>query len=95
MKTETLSTIAAIVRSDETTTQEHREQILIVCRSPVKPPRPVPIGIREVCALLEVHPVTIHRWVKRGVLHPIRLSPRRVRYDRNEVIRLREEGVTS
>ncbi len=54
-----------------------------------------PGTIRQAAAILECNPRTVQRYAAKGLLKQIRLSPRRVRYDLNEVARLSECGVPS
>ena len=54
--------------------------------------KPRPVGIREVARVLGCHPKTVQRYVKRQLLHPIRITARRVRYDLNEVEALATRG---
>ena len=54
--------------------------------------RPRPGTVRQAAEILESHPRTVQRYADAGLLHPIRISPRRVRYDLNEVERLAMNG---
>ena len=54
--------------------------------------KPRPVGIREVARVLGCHPKTVQRYVKQQLLHPIRITSRRVRYDLNEVESLATRG---
>ena len=47
---------------------------------------------REAAALLDCHAKSVHRYAARGLLHPIRRSPRAIRWRRSEVERLALEG---
>jgi hypothetical protein len=67
-----------------------REAILRAARGES---RPLPGTIREAAAILNSCPRTIERYVRRGLLHPIRISARRIRYDLREVERLATQGV--
>jgi hypothetical protein len=50
--------------------------------------KPRPGTIRQAAAIGECTPRTVQRYAGRGLLHPIKITPRRVRYDLNEVERL-------
>jgi len=54
--------------------------------------KPKPGTIRQAMDILECCDVTIRQYAKRGLLHPIRITPRKVRYDLNEVERLAQRG---
>ena len=43
---------------------------------------------KQVAEMAGVHPGTIKRWERRGLLKPIRINPRVVRYKAAEVMRL-------
>ena len=51
-----------------------------------------PVGIRDAARVLGCHPKTIQRYVERQLLHPIRITSRRIRYDMNEVEALATHG---
>lgn len=40
---------------------------------------------REACRLAQVTPQTLRRWVEKGILHPVKVSARRVVYNHNEL----------
>ncbi len=50
--------------------------------------RPVPITLKAAADILGVHPITAQRWASAGRLKQIRLSPRKIRYDKNQIERL-------
>lgn len=54
--------------------------------------RPRPGTIRQAAEILECNTRTVSRYAAAGLLHPIRISPRRTRYDLNEVERLATYG---
>lgn len=51
-----------------------------------------PGTIRQAAEILKCNPRTVQRYADRGLLTAIRISPRRVRYDLNQVQRLAECG---
>jgi len=67
-----------------------RADVLRAAQGQVAKPRPV--GIREAARVLGCHPKTVQRYVDRQLLHPIRITSRRVRYDMNEVETLATRG---
>lgn len=84
MKSATKMIIDTALRADETVTPEEREVILQACsqKALVKPKL---IGVRQAAQVLGCHPKTIYRYVRKGVLHTVRYSQRKVRFDLNEV----------
>lgn len=50
---------------------------------------PEAISIQRVAELLDVHPMTIRRWIKRGIIKAYRVGPQIVRIPRSEIVRLR------
>lgn len=75
-------------------TPEEQKRILKAAKDPV-PARLELISRKAVASRAGVHTETIKRWAKIGKLHPIRLSPRCVRYDPVEVEALLRNGVQS
>jgi hypothetical protein len=67
-----------------------RAAVLRAAREQTAKPRPV--GIRDAARVLGCHPKTVQRYVKRQLLHPIRITSRRIRYDMNEVEALATHG---
>jgi hypothetical protein len=53
-----------------------------------------PGTIRQAAEILGAHPRTIQRYAKAGLLHAIRISPRRIRYDLLEVEKLATAGAS-
>lgn len=92
MRSETLTTLSAILRADDSIAPDHRAAIIEAASHPVKPPPPEPGTTRAAAAILGVHPVTLRRWARRGWVTPIRLGTRRVRYDLRQVRKLAYEG---
>lgn len=85
--------IKAAIDNDPTIRPEQREAILSALNPTPKKPKVIPITTKEAARMLEIHPVTMRRWIKEKKIKAIRYSPRRVRIDRNEVERLVAEGV--
>lgn len=54
-----------------------------------------PGTVRQAAGILGVHPRTVGRYERRGLLHAIRITQRKVRYDLNEVERLAERGAVA
>ena len=68
---------------------ERRDAILAAARGV---DRPRPGNVRQAAEILGAHPRTVQRYERAGLLHAIRISPRRIRYDLNEVERLATTG---
>ena len=68
---------------------ERRDAIL---RAAVGTDRPRPGTKRQAAEIGQCHPRTLDRYARVGLLHPIKISPRRVRFDLNEVERLFTHG---
>lgn len=54
--------------------------------------RPRPGTVRQAAEILGAHPRTVQRYARAGLLHPIRISARRVRFDLREVEALATKG---
>ncbi len=91
MNTETFTTLHTILKADSSVPDEQRDTILKACRQAA--PRKRLGTVREAAAILAVHPRTLQRWGRRGLLTPVRITPRRQRWDLDEVERLATEGV--
>jgi hypothetical protein len=63
---------------------ERQEAILSAARGPA-PQKPKPITAKAAADILGTCSRTIFRYAERGQLHAIRLSPRMIRFDANEV----------
>ncbi len=68
---------------------ERRDAILQAARGKN---RPRPGTIRQAAEILGVHPRTVQRYADAGLLHPIRITPRRIRWNLNEVEDLATRG---
>ena len=90
MTHETLTTIKAIVSADPEATPEQAAAVMAACTRRQSHRR---TGTKHDAAeILEVHPESIKRYARRGLLHPIRITARRVRYDLDECERLANYG---
>jgi excisionase family DNA binding protein len=50
---------------------------------------------QEVADLFRVDPTTVRLWVRQGRLHPLRLGPRTVRFDADEVHQFAAEQIAA
>ena len=69
---------------------ERESEILAALRG--NPTKRRPGTVRQAAEILGCHPRTIKRYADTGLLHAIRITPRRVRYDLNQVQQLAENG---
>ena len=92
MKPTTLAIMKSALASDDTVSPEQAETILKNLRTSSQDCKPRPGTIKQAAEILEVHPVTIRRYAQAGLLSPIRITCRKVRYDLNEVEQLAESG---
>jgi len=92
MKPTTLELIKNVLATDETITSEHARSIVnqLEAQAIVRAARPGTID--EAAKILGVHPVTVRRYAKQGLLTPIRITARNVHYDLNEVEQLAHTG---
>jgi len=94
MKNETLTTVSTIISTDVTIPKEQQEHILKACRQ-ASPTKKRLGTVRQAAQLFTppVHPRTVQRYGKRGLLHPIKISARCVRWNLDQVAILANEGV--
>jgi hypothetical protein len=72
-------------------TDEQLKQVAAIFSG--KPKRRTLITTPQACAILDnCHPITLQRYEKRGLLHPIRFSKRKKRFDLDEVETLASNG---
>ncbi|VGO22715.1 helix-turn-helix transcriptional regulator [Pontiella sulfatireligans] len=87
--------IEAAVLNDPTATQAEKNRVLEALKGAASKPRPIPITTEQVAAMMECHIVTVRRYGKQGLLHPIRITPRKIRWDKNEVEALMLQGAAA
>lgn len=92
MKPKTLEMIKNLLSMDETVLPEEEMFILDLIGTAKRKPRPG--TIEEAAEILGVHTGTIRRYAKAGLLTPIRITSRKVRYDLNAVEELAHSGAT-
>jgi len=80
---------AQLIEAVLTAPPERREAILRAARGA---DRARPGTVRQAAEILQAHPRTVQRYASAGLLHAIRISPRRVRFDLNEVEALATRG---
>ena len=91
----TITSIRMLAAADPEADDATVERIVAACKAP--PPRRNLIDVKEACAILggknPISRMTLYKWTKRGILHPIRYSTRNIRYDRNEIETIAQNGV--
>lgn len=87
----TWTAVKAVLSADSTCDPEQIEAARkALTRKTVKPR--VLLTTRQVAELLNCHPETVRRYGRSGVLNSIRRNVRTIRWDRDEVIYLRDNG---
>jgi excisionase family DNA binding protein len=92
MREDILQVIKLLLENDQSVPKEQRLKILAACRNqPVKARR---LGtVKQAADILGCCPKTVERVAKRGHLHPIRHSARKIRFDLDEVEAFSNQGV--
>lgn len=94
MKREIEQSIQVLLQSDPTVSPEHRKHVLKACRTGPEPKKRRRVGtVKQAATILCVHPKTVHRWIRRGLIEPIHYTQRSVRVDLDEVEKLAACGV--
>jgi len=94
MKDITLELIKNILAVDETVTNGKADDILFACtqeQSSDSKPRHL-INVKEAMRILDVSRPTLTAYVKKGAITRIVLSPRRIRFDEENVRYFAEKG---
>ena len=93
MKQTTRELIKNVLSTDETVLPVDAKKVLKQLDAVNGMQKPRPGTIKEAARILDVHPVTVRRYAKAGILNPIRISSRKVRYNLNEVEQLAQVGI--
>ena len=83
--------IKAFINAFPNLSQERKHAILAAVDRPL---RRTLIKRKEVLAMLEVSAPTLRTIISRGLIHPIILTPRKIRFDRDEVFSYLNSGMT-
>ena len=93
MKDATLIAVDSVMRADGTISVRVIEDVLNALK---RNPDKRRLGtVRAAAEILSCHPRTVHRYARRGLLHPVKITCRRIRFDLNEVERLASEGAAA
>ena len=87
MKKETLLAISAIINADSSCSDEQKKQIVKFCNEAGQPKRCMGT-VKEAARILQCHAKTVHKYAAKGLLHPVKITQRKIRYDLNEVMKL-------
>ncbi|VGO13466.1 hypothetical protein PDESU_02023 [Pontiella desulfatans] len=93
MKPATIELIKNVLSTDDTVLPTDAQKVLKQLAAVNGEQKPRPGTIKEAARILDVHPVTVRRYAKAGLLSTIRLSARKVRYNLNEVEHLAQAGI--
>lgn len=92
MKPTTLELIKNVLAADETILPADAKAIEKQLKVFAGGKKSRPGTIKEAAKILDVHPVTVRRYAQAGLLTPIKITCRKVRYDLNEVESLAVSG---
>ena len=90
MQTATVTTLENIIKADPEITPEQATAILSACRKPMRRRETIPL--KTVCQLLEMSVPSVYRLIRLGQIEQIRITPRKIRYDREQIERIAYEG---
>ena len=90
MTDDTLNTIQALLKADNTVTEEQAKSILRSCKQTNV--RRHLINAREAMSILGVSRPTLRAYVKQGLLEQVNFSSRKARFDFEEVQRFANNG---
>lgn len=93
MNQTTINAIQALLKSDNTVTDEQAQNILNCCKKPMVRRRL--ITAREAREILSCSRPTLRALVKRGYLQQINFSSRKVRFDLSDVQRFANNGASA
>lgn len=89
MKAATVITIETVLEADRSIPKTKREQVMdiLLDRNPSSTPRKKDqITAKQAAESIGVHVVTLRRYVKQGLVKEIRITDRKIRFDKREII---------
>jgi len=86
MKKENIIAISALLAADPTVTDEHHQQILEICKNKKTYTRRDLISRAEVFELLQISGPTLLKYIRAGKITEVRMSPRKIRFIRQQVM---------
>ena len=84
--------LEAVVQSTPGLTERHRCEILKAVRNDAAPKIRL-LSTRQVCEALGASRQSLWRWRRQGLLSPVKLSERKIRYHASEVEALMQNGI--
>lgn len=90
MQTATVTTLENIIKADPEVTPEQATAILSACRKPTRRRETIPL--KTVCQLLEMSGPSVYRLIRLGLIDQIKITSRKIRYDREQIERIAYEG---
>lgn len=92
MKPETLTAITMLLKADATIDSDRFREVVAACRREQRKHRRL-ITVGKAAEMLACHPKTIERYARKGLLTLVRFSPRKVRYDQDEMEAFASNGM--
>lgn len=96
MQGNTTQTIQTILDADTTIAPEHKARIIAAIKAHQAPSTDRMLTTRAACQMFDpdkpIHPVTLRRYEKLGLLAPKRITARRIRWPESQIRRLATEG---
>lgn len=92
MQTGLIDALQGLCRA--TNTEPETTRRILAAAKGERPARDDLIKTRAAAEILDCHPKSVFRYARRGLLHPIRRSPRALRWRKSEVERLATEGAS-
>ena len=83
MNTGTEIIIKTAIENDASATPEDKARIIAAFDPKPTRRKVIPLTTKEAAEFFDIHVVTLRRWEKEGRIKAIRLSPRKIRWDRN------------
>jgi len=94
VKAEIYQSIKVLLQNDATVAAEQRQEILKACRQKSGRSNRRLGTVKQAAEILSCHPKTVYRYVRRGILHPLHYSLRKVRFDLEEVETFATNGLS-
>jgi excisionase family DNA binding protein len=92
MKPETQLAIRMLLIADATVDAAKRSEVLAACSRVQRQHRKL-VAVGKAAELLGCHPKTVERYARKGLLGQVRFSPRKIRYDLDEVEAFARDGM--
>lgn len=93
MMTTTRNKVEAYLEIDHDITPEERKHLKRALGNRKGIAKPEELTTKEACELLECHAMTLYRYEKKGLIKGKRLSKRRLRWDKDDILDLKHNGV--